>query len=144
MIAFALAGRVDIDLGHEPLGQDQDGKDVYLRDLWPSTEEISHLLQTAFDSEIYKRLYSSFAEQNPLWQQIPSTIGTVYEWDSSSTYIQEPPYFDAFSMDAGTATDIRKARAIALFGDSVTTDHISPAGAIKPTSPAGLYLQEQG
>jgi len=144
VIAFALAGRVDVDLEHEPLGQDHNGKDVYLHDLWPSPEEISHLLQTAFDSETYKRLYSGFTEQNPLWQQIPSTIGTLYEWDSRSTYIQEPPYFDAFSMDAGTATDIRGARAIALFGDSVTTDHISPAGAIKPTSPAGLYLQEQG
>jgi aconitate hydratase len=144
VIAFALAGRVDIDLTRDPLGKDRDGKDVYLRDLWATPAEISALLQTAFDAATYQRLYRNFAEQNPLWATIPSTTGTVYEWDADSTYIQEPPYFDDFSLQPGTVQDIQGARAIALFGDSVTTDHISPAGAIKPTSPAGLYLQERG
>jgi aconitate hydratase len=144
VIAFALAGRVDIDLTRDPLGKDRDGKDVYLRDLWATPAEISALLQTAFDAATYQRLYRNFAEQNPLWATIPSTTGTVYEWDADSTYIQEPPYFDNFSLQPGTVQDIQGARAIALFGDSVTTDHISPAGAIKPTSPAGLYLQERG
>jgi aconitate hydratase len=144
VIAFALAGRVDIDLTRDPLGQDRDGNDVYLHDLWAMPEEISALLQTAFDAATYQRLYRNFAEQNPLWAAIPSTTGTVYAWDSESTYIQEPPYFDDFSLQPGTAQNIQGARAIAVFGDSVTTDHISPAGAIKPTSPAGLYLQERG
>ncbi|UBF26546.1 aconitate hydratase [Kovacikia minuta CCNUW1] len=144
VIGFALAGRVDIDLTQEPLGQDQDGNDVYLKDLWATPEEIHALLQTAFDAETYQRLYRNFAEQNPLWAEIPSPAGKVYGWDASSTYIQEPPYFDDFSMQVGTAKEILGARAIALFGDSVTTDHISPAGAIKPTSPAGIYLQAKG
>ncbi len=144
VIAFALAGRVDIDLTQEPLGQDRDGNPVYLRDLWPTSEEISQLLPTALDPTTFQRLYRDFAKQNPLWAKIPSSTGLVYEWDPGSTYIQEPPYFEDFGMEPGTASDIRGARAIALFGDSVTTDHISPAGAIKPNSPAGLYLQEQG
>ncbi|MCL6435279.1 MAG: aconitate hydratase [Leptolyngbyaceae cyanobacterium HOT.MB2.61] len=144
VIAFALAGRVDIDLTQEPLGQDRDGNPVYLRDLWPTSEEISQLLPTALDPATFQRLYRDFAEQNPLWAKIPSSTGLVYEWDPGSTYIQEPPYFEDFGMEPGTASDIRGARALALFGDSVTTDHISPAGAIKPNSPAGLYLQGQG
>ncbi|MCA1637833.1 MAG: aconitate hydratase, partial [Acidobacteria bacterium] len=105
---------------------------------------VGELLESAFDPETFKRLYSEFAEQNPLWNEIPSPIGAVYEWDKESTYIQEPPYFENFSMNAGEFCDIRGARVMAIFGDSVTTDHISPAGSIKPTSPAGLYLQEQG
>ncbi|NJO40068.1 MAG: aconitate hydratase [Cyanobacteria bacterium CRU_2_1] len=144
VIAFALAGRVDINLTNESLGNDRAGNPVYLRDLWATPDEISSLLQTAFDAETYRRLYRNFTEQNPLWRQIPTSTGMVYEWDADSTYIQEPPYFADFSMAPGTAIDIQGARAIALFGDSVTTDHISPAGSIKPSSPAGLYLQEQG
>jgi aconitate hydratase len=101
-------------------------------------------MRLAFDAATYRRLYSSFAEQNPMWDEIPSTVGAVYEWDSESTYIQEPPYFEGFGMQAEEISEIAGARALAIFGDSVTTDHISPAGAIKPTSPAGLYLQEQG
>lgn len=143
VVAFALAGHVDIDMSSEPLGKDQDGNDVYLRDLWPSTEEIGTVLQMAFDPDTYQRLYSDFADQNPLWAEVPSSTGKVYEWDADSTYIQEPPYFDNFGMEPGTAREIKGARPLAIFGDSVTTDHISPAGAIKPTSPAGLYLQEK-
>ncbi|PSB17224.1 aconitate hydratase, partial [filamentous cyanobacterium CCP2] len=144
VIAFALAGRVDIDLSQEPIGNDRDGNPVYLRDVWASPEELRQLLQNAFDPETYRRLYRDFAEQNPLWAQIPSSTGLVYEWDASSTYIQEPPYFENFSMQPRTAQNIQGARPIALFGDSVTTDHISPAGAIKSDSPAGLYLQSKG
>ncbi|HEY0003344.1 MAG TPA: aconitate hydratase [Pyrinomonadaceae bacterium] len=144
VVAFALAGRVNIDLSTEPLGKDQQGQDVYLRDLWPSLEEISGLLSAAFDPDTYRRLYSSFAEQNPLWNEIPSSTGLVYDWDTTSTYIQEPPYFERFSMEPGRFCDIRHARPLAIFGDSVTTDHISPAGAIKPTSPAGVYLRLRG
>jgi aconitate hydratase len=144
VIAFALAGRIDIDLSQELLGTDRDGNPVYLRDIWPSPEEIKSLLQAAYNAETYQRLYRDFAEQNPLWAEVPSRTGKVYEWEADSTYIQEPPYFEQFGMAAGTAEDIKNARPLALFGDSVTTDHISPAGAIKPTSPAGLYLQEKG
>lgn len=144
VVAFALAGTVTKDITKEPIGQDKDGNDVYLKDIWASLEEVKELMQAAFDPETYKKLYSEFAEQNPLWNQIPTITGKVYEWDESSTYIQEPPYFEDFSMETGEFSDIKGARALAIFGDSVTTDHISPAGAIKPTSPAGLYLQEQG
>ena len=132
------------NLTEEPLGQDKDGNDVYLKDIWASLDEVKELLQAAFDPETYKKLYSDFAEKNPLWNEIPIDDGKVYEWDEDSTYIQEPPYFEGFSMETGKFSDIHGARALAIFGDSVTTDHISPAGAIKPSSPAGLYLQEHG
>ncbi len=144
VVAFALAGRVDIDMTTEPLGKDKQGNDVFLRDIWPTTEEIAAVLGTATDPETYRRLYADFENQNPLWTDVPSSTGKVYDWDESSTYIQEPPYFDKFGMEAGVAKDIKGARPLAVFGDSVTTDHISPAGAIKPSSPAGLYLQEKG
>ena len=144
VVAFALAGRVNIDMSSEPLGKDRNGKEVYLREIWPTLEEISGLMHAALDAETYRALYKGFAEQNPLWNEIPTSAGDVYEWDTQSTYIQEPPYFEKFGMEAGKWCDIRGARPLAIFGDSVTTDHISPAGAIKPTSPAGLYLQEHG
>jgi aconitate hydratase len=144
VVAFALAGRVDVDMSSEPLAADRDGNPVYLRDLWPSLEEIRQVLEAANDPETYRRLYRDFAEQNPLWQEIPTSTGKVYEWEPDSTYIQEPPYFDKFGLEPDVARDITSARALAIFGDSVTTDHISPAGAIKASSPAGLYLQEKG
>ena len=144
VVAFALAGRVDIDFATEAIGKDKAGVDVYLKDLWPSTEEIGVVLYAANDPETYRKLYKDFAEQNPLWMEIPSATGTVYEWDRTSTYVQEPPFFEDFGLEGGAAHDIHNARALAIFGDSVTTDHISPAGAIKASSPAGLYLQEQG
>jgi aconitate hydratase len=144
VVAFAIAGRVGINLSQEPLGKGSDGKDVYLRDIWPTLGEINALLSSAFDPETYRRLYSNFAEQNPLWNEIPTSTGNVYDWDPQSTYIQEPPYFENFSNEVGDWHDIHGARPLAVFGDSVTTDHISPAGAIKPNSPAGLYLQAKG
>lgn len=141
VVAFALAGHIDINMDAEPLGVDKDGTDVYLRDLWPSTDEISQLLRQAFDAKTFERMYSDFAEQNPLWNAVPSSTGALYEWDKNSTYIQEPPFFTNFGMEPSRVLDIVKARPLAVFGDSVTTDHISPAGAIKPSSPAGWYLQ---
>jgi len=142
VVAFALAGTVETNLSSDPIGQ-SNGDKIYLRDIWPSLEEVRELMSRAFDAQTYRELYSSFAEQNPMWNDIPSSVGAVYEWDTESTYIQEPPYFDKFGMETGAITEIKGARALAVFGDSVTTDHISPAGAIKPTSPAGLFLQEK-
>jgi len=144
VVAFALAGRVDIDITRESLGRDPQGHEVYLRDIWPTPGEIRDALVSSTDPETYRRLYSDFAAANPLWNEIPSTTGKVYRWDPASTYIQEPPFFENFSMTTDAVRDIRGARPLAIFGDSVTTDHISPAGAIKPASPAGLYLQQQG
>ncbi len=144
VVAYALAGTVLKDVQLNPIGQDKDGNDVFLKDLWASLDEVKEHLQAAFEPETYKRLYSDFAEQNPLWNDIPTVTGKVYEWDENSTYIQEPPYFEDFSMETGEFHNVEGARALAIFGDSVTTDHISPAGAIKPSSPAGLYLQERG
>jgi aconitate hydratase len=144
VVAYALAGTVLKDVYLNPIGQDGDGNDVFLKDIWASLDEVKEHLESAFDAETYKKLYSEFAEQNPLWNEIPTSTGAVYEWDTNSTYIQEPPYFEDFSMETGAFADVRDARALAIFGDSVTTDHISPAGAIKPSSPAGLYLQSLG
>ena len=115
-----------------------------MRDIWPSLQEIQNLMQSALDPETFRKLYGSFQTENPLWNQIPANTGNVYEWDTESTYIQEPPYFNDFKMTGGTFSNIKDARPLAIFGDSVTTDHISPAGAIKPSSPAGLYLQSRG
>jgi len=144
VVAFAIAGRVDVDLSTEPLGRGKDGHEVYLRDIWPTMQEVRDTIRASVDPESYRNLYREFAEQNPLWNDVPSSIGELYEWTPDSTYIQEPPFFENFSMQPGTFEDIRGARALAIFGESVTTDHISPAGAIKPKSPAGRYLVEQG
>ena len=144
VVAFALAGRVDVDLTKDPLGKGKNGEPVYLRDVWPTMEEINNLLRSAFEPATYRELYGNFADQNPHWNAIPTTTGNVYDWDAESTYIREPPYFENFSNEVGTWQDVHGARPLAIFGDSVTTDHISPAGAIKASSPAGLYLQEQG
>lgn len=144
VVAYALAGTVNKDLTKEPVGTDKDGNDVYLKDIWASLDEVKDILQTAFNPETYKKLYRDFAEKNPMWNDIPTSVGKVYEWDASSTYIQEPPYFDDFTMEVGEFENIYNAKPLAIFGDSLTTDHISPAGAIKPSSPAGLYLQQNG
>ncbi len=144
VVAFALAGRVDIDLGSEPIGTGKDGLPVFLKDLWPTLQEVRDQLQAALKPEVFRRLYSNFAEQNPKWNEISSTLGDVYEWDAESTYIQEPPFFTDFSLQSGAIKPITGARALGIFGDSVTTDHISPAGAIKKASPAGKYLLDNG
>ena len=140
VVAFALAGRVDLDLAAEPLGTGRDGRPVYLRDLWPTLAEIREAMQAALKPAVFRKLYKNFAAQNPKWNEIPSAAGNVYAWDARSTYVQEPPFFENFSLQAGAIAEIRGARPLGIFGDSVTTDHISPAGSIKKTSPAGQFL----
>jgi len=144
VVAFALAGRVDIDLSTEPLGTGSDGAPVMLKDLWPSIQEVRDQMQAALKPEVFRRLYTNFAAQNPKWNEIPSSVGNVYAFDAKSTYIQEPPFFTGFGLQPGAIAEIKGARALGVFGDSVTTDHISPAGAIKKSSPAGKYLLENG
>jgi aconitate hydratase len=144
VVAFALAGRVDINLAAEPIGAGKDGAPVYLRDIWPTLQEVRDQLQAALKPEVFRKLYTDFAAQNPKWNEIPSTTGNVYSFDAASTYIQEPPFFANFSLTPGSIKPITGAKALGIFGDSVTTDHISPAGAIKKSSPAGRYLLENG
>jgi len=144
VVAFALAGRVDLDLNKDPLAQDKEGRDVFLKDLWPSLGEIRDMMQSALTPEVFRKLYRDFADQNPKWNDISARTGEVYEWDEKSDYIHDPPFFADFSMSPGRIEDIRNARPLGIFGDSVTTDHISPAGAIKANSPAGQYLVSRG
>jgi aconitate hydratase len=144
VVAFALAGRIDLDLTKEPIGKDKSGKDTFLRDLWPSLKEVRDAMQSALTPEVFRKLYRDFADQNPKWNEIPSSTGDIYQWDEKSDYIHEPPFFNNFSMEAGEIENIVAARALGIFGDSVTTDHISPAGAIKASSPAGQYLMSRG
>src|ERR1700730_1896309 len=144
VVAFALAGRVDLDLAHESIGQDQNGNDVYLRDIWPTLQEIRDLMESALSPDVFRKLYADFASQNPKWNEISSSTGDLYQWDEESNYIHEPPFFASFSMEPGRIEDIIGARPLGIFGDSVTTDHISPAGAIKQSSPAGQYLISRG
>jgi len=144
VVAFALAGRVDVDLSKEPIAKDKDGNETFLRDLWPSLKEVRDAMESALKPEVFRKLYRDFADQNPKWNEIPSSTGEVYQWDEKSDYIHEPPFFKDFSMDVGKIDNIVGARALGIFGDSVTTDHISPAGAIKATSPAGEYLKSRG
>jgi aconitate hydratase len=143
VVAFAIAGRVNIDMVHEPLGTDRAGAPVYLKDIWPTQEEVNALMKFASDPAVYRRLYSNFTQDLPLWNNIPSPTGNIYEWDNS-TYIAQPPFFEKFSMQTSAIGDIHQAKPLLILGDSVTTDHISPAGSFKPSSPAGKYLTEHG
>jgi aconitate hydratase len=142
VVAYAIAGTVLKDLETEPLGQGKDGP-VFLRDVWPTAAEIAASLQYARDPKTFGRMYGDFTKDNPMWAAIPGSTGQVYNWPKS-TYIAEPPFFQDFGMSAGKAHDVKGARALGVFGDSVTTDHISPAGSIKDTSPAGKYLIANG
>jgi aconitate hydratase len=141
VVAYAIAGTVLKDLKNEPIARTKDGKDVFIGHIWPTADEIQALMKYAMDPATFKRLYSNLGETNPLWKKISAPAGQVYSWPKSS-YIAEPPFFKEFSMMPGSVGDIRGAKILGIFGDSVTTDHISPAGSIKPTSPAGIYLQE--
>ena len=143
VVAFAIAGRVNVDLTREPLGLGTNGQPVYLRDVWPSQAEVAGVMRFATDAATYRRLYADFTRDNPLWNDIPSSTGEVYAWEPS-TYIAEPPFFKGFGMQPASVHDIHGARALGIFGDSITTDHISPAGSIKPSSPAGKFLQANG
>ena len=143
VVAYAIAGTVLKDLAHEPLGTGKDGKPVMLKDVWPTSHEVAAVMPYAMDPAAFRKLYGDLANANPMWKGIAGATGQVYDWPRS-TYIAKPPFFDGFTLKpaAHGADAIRGARALGIFGDSVTTDHISPAGSIKPTSPAGLYLQE--
>ena len=142
VVAFGIAGTIDIDMSKDPLGTGKDGKPVYLKDIWPSTAEVGEVMKFATDPNMYKKLFSDFGKGNPMWDSIPSQSGATYEWNKDSTYVRLPTYFDNFSMTPGTVKDIHGARILGIFGDAITTDHISPAGGIRASSPAGKYLQE--
>jgi aconitate hydratase len=144
VVAFALAGRVDIDLTREPLGRDRNGTPVYLADLWPSPEEIKRVIGESIDPEVFRSTYRVVFEGDHRWKALPIPSGDRYLWDASSTYIAKPPFFDGLSAVIPPVTDIENARVLAVLGDSVTTDHISPAGSIAPSSPAGQWLQAHG
>jgi aconitate hydratase len=144
VVAYAIAGTVNIDLTKEPIGTGKDGQPVYLKDIWPSSEEIQEAIRSVISPDMFKAKYANVFKQNERWNEIEVPEGTLYEWDSKSTYIQNPPFFTGLSPEPGDITEIRGARTLALLGDSVTTDHISPAGSIRADSPAGKYLTERG
>jgi aconitate hydratase len=144
VVAYALAGTVDIDFEKEPIGYGKDNQPVYLKDIWPSSEEIAQVMREAITPEQFKQQYSKVFDANERWNKLPTPKGVLYEWDEKSTYIQEPPFFSDLSGEVEPIRPIRGANVLALLGDSVTTDHISPAGSIKPDSPAGRYLIENG
>lgn len=144
VVAYSIIGRVDIDTDKEPFGYDQNGQPVYLRDIWPSQQEVSDAIKATVTPELFKHRYSNVLEANERWNALPTPEGELYDWDLESTYIQEPPFFKNLERQAKPITSIEQANVLALLGDSVTTDHISPAGSIAPNSPAGQYLQEHG
>jgi aconitate hydratase len=144
VVAYALAGRMDIDLTTEPIGQGGDGEDVFLSDIWPSTDEIAETVRSAVHGDMFRRTYADVFTGDDRWSSLEIPEGDLYDWREDSTYVRRPPYFDGMSPEPGTVDDIHGARCLVQVGDSVTTDHISPAGAIKPDSPAGKYLVEHG
>ena len=143
VVAYAIAGTVNLDINSDPLGKGKDGQPVYLKDIWPSQEEIEEA-EKLISSDMYKKEYKDTSESSPMWNAIEAPTGKVYEWDDSSTYIQNPPFFREMGLDSVSLQDITGARVLAKLGDSVTTDHISPAGAFSAETPAGKYLLEQG
>ena len=144
MVAYALAGNMQIDLLEEPLGSDSDGKPVYLRDIWPQQEQISDLIEANINSGMFSDVYRQVFDGDGNWNGLRVPEGELYQWDQESTYVRNPPYFEGMRMQPSAVGDIQGARVLALLGDSVTTDHISPAGNIKKDSPAGRYLVEHG
>ena len=144
VVAYAIAGRADVNLLEEPLGLDRDGKPVYLRDIWPSMSEIREVIERSLTPELFKEKYANVFEGDERWRSLEAPSGDVFVWDPNSTYIREPPFFEGFSLEFEEPEDIIGARVLVLLGDRITTDHISPAGAILPGSPAGKYLMEKG
>ncbi|ROS37748.1 aconitate hydratase [Amycolatopsis thermoflava] len=144
VIAYALAGTMDFDFEEQPLGQDTDGNDVFLRDIWPSPQEIQETIDSAITQEMFSKDYADVFDGGERWKSLPTPEGKTFQWDPESTYVRKPPYFEGMQADPEPVTDIKGARVLAKLGDSVTTDHISPAGAIKADSPAGRYLAEHG
>ena len=144
VVAYALAGTVDIDLTKDPIGTDVNGEAVYLRDLWPTQHEVSEVVAKAVTPEVFAKNYASVFEGDEHWRSLTNSTGELFDWDPNSTYIQEPPFFHGISAEPAPVKDIRGARVLAMLDDSITTDHISPAGSFSPTSPAGHYLIEKG
>ena len=144
VVAFALAGRIDIDLRKDPIGKGKDGQAVYLADVWPTQREVDSVVKDCINSEMFTRSYGEVYNGDERWRGLPVPKGETYAWDQSSTYIQCAPYFDGMTLKPAPVADIKNARVLAVLGDSVTTDHISPAGSIKKDSPAGKYLQAHG
>jgi aconitate hydratase len=144
VVAYALAGSMDVDLFGDPLGQDTDGNHVYLKDIWPSPQEVEETIAQAITSDMFGSSYADVFKGDERWQSLPTPEGNTFEWDEDSTYVRRPPYFDGMPTEPEPVTDIVGARVLLKLGDSVTTDHISPAGAIKKDSPAGTYLAEHG
>jgi aconitate hydratase len=142
VVAYALAGTVDIDLVNEPLGTDKNNQPVYLKDLWPSQQEVSEAIESNVKAEMFKSKYADVFSGSDMWKEVKVVEGDLYEWDEKSTYIHHPPYFQSISMEVGAVKEIKSARVLGMFGDSITTDHISPAGNIATDSPAGKFLQE--
>ncbi|HKK19402.1 MAG TPA: aconitate hydratase, partial [Opitutales bacterium] len=144
VVAYALAGTVNIDLTKDPIGTGEDGEPVYLKDIWPSNGEIEGLVLSGLKPEMFRAKYGDLTTANPEWNAVETSTGEIYQWDEHSTYIQNPPFFEGFGMEPGTIGDLRDLRPLAIAGDSITTDHISPAGAIKEDGPAGRYLKDNG
>jgi aconitate hydratase len=144
VVAYALAGTVNIDLTKDPIGHTKDGKAVMLSELWPAQDEVNEVVQRCVQQEMFKREYSKIFDGDEHWKAMSAPTGPIFQWDDKSTYVKEPPYFEDFGPEPKALTDIDGARVLAMVGDSVTTDHISPAGAIPPDSPAGRYLIEHG
>jgi aconitate hydratase len=144
VVAYAIAGRMDVDLTTEPLGQGTDGQDVYLRDIWPTGDEIDETIASSVSGELFRGRYADVFTGDDRWRSLEIPAGNLYDWSPDSTYVRRPPYFEGMPRQAGTVDDIRGARCLVMLGDSVTTDHISPAGSIKPDGPAGRYLVEHG
>ena len=144
VVAYALAGSMDVDLFDDPLGQDSDGNDVFLKDIWPSPTEVERVIGEAITSEMFTDDYADVFAGDEQWKSLPTPEGDTFAWDDDSTYVRKPPYFDGMPQEPDDVTDIEGARVLLKLGDSVTTDHISPAGAIKKDSPAGKYLAEHG
>jgi aconitate hydratase len=144
VIAYALAGSMNFDFEHDSLGKDSAGNDVYLRDIWPSASEIADVVKSSIDSEMYRSRYAKVFDGDARWQELPVPVGETFAWDDKSTYVRKPPYFENFPISPDAVSDITNARVLAKLGDSVTTDHISPAGSIKPGTPAAQYLESHG
>jgi aconitate hydratase len=144
VVAYALAGNMNVDLYNDPLGQDKDGNDVFMKDIWPTQKEIHDVVAASIDSDMFKSSYGKVFEGDANWKRIDSPSGEIYTWEDESTYVKNPPYFEGMSKDAGEVANIKGARVLALLGDSVTTDHISPAGAIAKDTPAAKYLEANG
>jgi aconitate hydratase len=144
VVAYALAGSMDVDIVRDPLGVDDDGREVFLRDLWPSSQEVGETVEAAVRSEMFRASYAGVFTGDERWNSLEVPTGDRFAWDSSSTYVHLPPYFEDMPVDPPPVSDVVDARVLALLGDSVTTDHISPAGSIQRDGPAGLYLQSNG